>query len=199
MIQDRDLVEAIINGEVSRKVRRMTLNAQRWSILGTVTLLVAGLGWGMAHGESKPAADPAVERARQQIRMLDDIYKTSVVAITDKYVNKETDLPAATVAMALFDAMKKKGWHDSRLIDATGQPYEDKNVAKDDFEKAAIKALTSGKDYYEQLITVDGAQRLRAATPVPVVMKKCTMCHENYKTVKAGAPVGVITYDVPVK
>ena len=30
-------------------------------------------------------------------------------------------------------------------------------------------------------------------------IQKCTMCHENFKTVKDGVPVGVLTYDVPVK
>lgn len=152
-----------------------------------------------AEGQAKPAVDPAVERARDQVKMLDDIYKTAVVAITDKYVHKETDSPAIIVAMGLFDAMKKKGWHEVRLIDATGAPYAEKNVAKDDFEKAAIKALVDGKDYFEQVVTVDGKQRLRAATAVPVVMTKCTMCHDNYKSVKKGAPIGALTYDVPVK
>ena len=180
----------------------MTPSTRKWTIFAVTGMLLAGMAWGTrgtVQGQPKAEADPAVERARQQIRMLDDIYKTAVVAITDKYVHKETDLPAATVAMALFDVMKKKGWHDSRLIDATGSPYLEKNVAKDDFEKAAVVALKGGTDYYEQLIKVDGKPRLRAATPVPVVMKKCTMCHENYKSVKEGAPVGVLTYDVPVK
>jgi hypothetical protein len=154
---------------------------------------------GTAEGQAKPEADPAVERTREQIKMLDDIYKTAVVAITDKYVHKETDSAAIIVAMGLFDAMKKKGWHEVRLIDATGQPYNEKNVAKDDFEKTAVKAIVGGKDYYEQLVKVDGKQRLRAATSVPVVMKKCTMCHENYKTVKDGVAIGLLTYDVPVK
>ena len=168
---------------------------------GIACILAVGLAWGtrnVAEGQSKNEAEPAVERARQQVRMLDDIYKTVVVAITDKYVNKETDLPAATVAMALFDAMKKKGWHEARLIDASGHPYHEKNTAKDDFERAAVKAIVGGKDYYEQVVKVDRKQRLRAATPVPVVMKKCTMCHENYKDVKDGAAIGLLTYDVPV-
>ena len=176
----------------------MTLTARRRIGFVVAGLLVAGLAWG-TRGVAEEQSDPAVERARQQIRMLDDIYKTAVVAITDKYVQKETDLPAATVAMSLFEVMKKKGWHESRLIDATGHPYAEKNVAKDDFEKAAVKALLGGKDYYEQLVKVDGKPRLRAATPVPVVMKKCTMCHDHYKEVKEGVPVGVLTYDVPVK
>lgn len=179
----------------------MVLNARRLIGLGIVGVLVIGLAWGTSavEGQAKPESDPAVERTRQQIMMLDDIYKTAVVAITDKYVHKETDSPAIIVAMGLFDAMKKKGWHEVRLIDATGQPYEEKNVAKDDFEKAAVKALVGGKDYYEQLVTTNGKQRLRAATAVPVVMKKCTMCHENYKQVKEGVAIGLLTYDVPVK
>jgi hypothetical protein len=175
--------------------------ARRLVGIGIAGVLIAGMAWGtrnVAEGQSKAETDPAIERARQQIKMLDDIYKTVVVAITDKYVHKETDLPAATVAMALFDAVKKKGWHEARLIDASGHPYHEKNVAKDDFEKAAVKAIVSGKEYYEQVVKIDGKQRLRAATPVPVVMKKCTMCHENYKDVKDGAAIGLLMYDVPV-
>lgn len=180
----------------------MALGARKLIGIGIAGILMAGLVFGArgtAEGQAKPEADRAVERTREQIKMLDDIYKTAVVAITDKYVHKETDSPAIIVAMGLFDAMKKKGWHEVRLIDATGQPYDEKNVAKDDFEKAAVKALVGGKDYYEQLVKVDGKQRLRAATSVPVVMKKCTMCHENYKTVKDGVAIGLLTYDVPVK
>lgn len=175
----------------------MSLKARGWC----AALVAAGLTWvgWNSWAEDPQKADPAVERARAQVRMLDDIYKNAVVAITDKYVQKETDLPAAAIAKQLFEAMKKKGWHDSRLIDATGQPYEDSNVARDDFERAAITALKSGKDYYEQIVSVKGERRLRAATPVPVVMKKCTMCHENYESVKPGVPIGVLTYDLPIQ
>ena len=180
----------------------MKLNARNLSGFGFMCLVFLGLLWGMrdeAEGQAKSQPDAAVERARQQVKMLDDIYKTVVVGITDKYVHKEDDPPAITLAMSLFAAMKSKGWHETRLIDATGHPYDAKNVAKDDFEKAAVAALVGGKDYYEQLVNVDGKQRLRAATAVPVVMKKCTMCHDNYKNVKAGVSIGALTYDVPVK
>jgi hypothetical protein len=179
----------------------MTLNVRSISSFGLMCLVVMWLVWGLRNApqaQAKDIADPAVERARLQVKMLDDIYKTVIVGITDKYVHKEDDPPAITLAMSLFAAMKSKGWHETRLIDATGHPYDIKNVAKDDFEKAAVAALVSGKDYYEQVIKVDGKPRLRAATAVPVVMKKCTMCHENYKNVKQGVPIGALTYDVPV-
>ena len=31
------------------------------------------------------AADPALDRARQQVKMLDELYKNAVVSITKKY------------------------------------------------------------------------------------------------------------------
>lgn len=180
----------------------MKLSARSGVGLGIVVALSAGLTLGTlgsVQGESKAENEAAVQRARQQIKMLDDIYKTAVIGITSTYVKKETDTPAITLGKALFDTMKKKGWHETKLLDATGHPYSEVNVAKDEFEKAAVDALKGGKDYYEQLVKVNGEQRLRAATPVPVVLEKCTMCHENYKSVKPGAPIGILTYDVPVK
>ena len=71
---------------------------------------------------SASAADPAVARARKTVQMLDDIYKNAVVLITDKYVHDEDDFPAGSAAVALFEAISKKGWHQVRLIDATGPP-----------------------------------------------------------------------------
>jgi len=95
--------------------------------------------------------------------------------------------------------MKDKGYHEVRLLDATGEPFEAKNVAQDDFEKAAIKALKSGKPYYEQVVEKDGKRYLRAATPIPVVMKKCTLCHPNYEHAKAGEPIGALGYTLLVE
>ncbi len=49
------------------------------------------------------------------------------------------------------------------MVDATGEPYDDKNVAKDDFEKEAVKQLQAGKDYFEQVERRDDGRYLRAA------------------------------------
>ena len=45
----------------------------------------------------------------------------------------------------------------------------------------------------------DGKRYLRAATPIPVVLKKCTMCHDNYNDVKADGPIGVLSYTIEVE
>ena len=143
--------------------------------------------------------DPAVARARKTVAMLDDIYKTTVVLITEHYVTEKSSLAAGEAAQALFAAIKKKGWHEVRLIDAAGEPIVDGNRPKDDFEKAAVAALKSGKSGYEQVIEKDGKRYLRSATPIPVVHKKCIMCHDNYAKAKEGEPIGALGYTIPIE
>ena len=131
--------------------------------------------------------------------MLDDVYKTAVVLITDKYVHTEDDFPAGSAAVAWFDAISKKGWHEVRLLDATGKPHDEKNTARDDFDREAIKQLKAGKAFYDQVEETDGKRVLRAATPVPVVLKKCIMCHDHYADAKPGEPIGILSYSVPIE
>jgi len=144
-------------------------------------------------------AEEALARTREQVKMLDDLYKTAVVLITDKYVHSENDFAAGSAAIALFSAMKKKGWHEVRLVDASGDPLMEGNSPQDDFEKKAVEELKGGKAYYEEVVEGDGKSTLRAATAVPVVLEKCTMCHPNYKEVAKGAPIGILSYKLTVK
>jgi hypothetical protein len=149
--------------------------------------------------EKKEVDKAAVDRTRKTVRMLDDVYKTTIVLVTDRYVHSEKDYPAGRAAVKLFGDISKKGWHEVRIIDATGQPSSPSNVAKDNFDREGIKQLKGGKDYYEEVIQKDGKSYLRAITPVPVVMDKCVMCHANYKTVKKGEPIGALTYTLPIE
>jgi hypothetical protein len=129
--------------------------------------------------------DPAaLERARKTVHMLDDVYKTTIVLITDKYVNSKKDYPAGRAAKKLFGDISKKGSHTVRIIDATGEPYDAKNVAEDDFDKEGLQRLKAGKACHEQVIEKNGKSYLRAMTAIPVVMDKCVMCHANYKKAK---------------
>ncbi|MEM7234327.1 MAG: DUF3365 domain-containing protein [Planctomycetota bacterium] len=167
------------------------------SIVSLFALAISVSVWART-SESQPK-DAALERTRKQVRMLDDIYKTTVVLITDKYVHSEKDFPAGSAAVALFDAMKKKGWHEVRLLDASGKPRRRKNVASDAFEKAAVSALKSGKSYYEEVIR-DGAKRkLRAATAIPVVSEKCTMCHAHFEDAAKGEAIGALSYTLTIE
>ncbi len=162
-------------------------------------LVALGQPLAAADKKKKRKGDAALARTRKTVKMLDDVYKSAVVLITTHYVNDEDDLPAGSAAIALFDAVKKKGWHEVRLLDASGEPLEDKNSAKDDFEKAAVEKLKSGKTWHEEEIKKDGKRYLRAATPIPVVLKKCIMCHDNYKDFKPNQPIGVLSYTIPIE
>src|SRR5262245_27515131 len=80
--------------------------------------------------EMKGPDKAALERAREKVQLLDDAYKLAVVSITKNYVEMQSEVPAAQVAKEVLEAMHKKGWHTSRLIDATGKPKKKENVAK---------------------------------------------------------------------
>lgn len=168
-------------------------------------LLVAGVALGLsgtrqARGQAptapQAAADPALERAREQVRMLDDLYKTAVVSITRTYVSKQDNRPAIMIAKDVFGAMQKRGWHSARLVDATGEPLNDANAPRSDFEKEAYGRIRAGQPYFEQVIGQGKDRRLLAATVVPVVMPKCAECHENKKL---GEVLGFLRYEVPIK
>lgn len=166
-----------------------------------LALVVGSNGWLLTLGQAddKKVDPAAVERARKNVKMLDDVYKTTVMLITDKYVNSKKDFPAGRAAIALFKGISQKGWHEVRLIDASGEPYSERNVARDDFDKEGIKQIKDGKGFYDRVEFKDGKPYLRAITPIPVVMDKCIMCHENYKKAKKGEPIGALTYTIPIE
>lgn len=141
------------------------------------------------------ASSPAVERARREVHLLDDVYKSAIVLITEHYVDDKHSLAAGTAFKVLFKSMKDKGWHEVRLIDALGEPINPENSPRDDFEREAVKQMLAGKTYYERIETKNGKQYLHAATPIPLVMEKCTMCHDNFKGKKV---VGALGYTLPL-
>jgi hypothetical protein len=167
-------------------------------VSGTAAIcLTVACAWLAA--EDKKSDDPAIARTRKQVLMLDDLYKTAIVLVTQHYVDEASDLAAGAAFQKLFQAMREKGHHDVRLLDATGQPYNEKNLPRDAFEKAAIAALKAGKPGYEEVVKVDGQRFLKMATPVPVVMKKCTLCHPAYEKAAAGEAIGALAYTVKVE
>jgi hypothetical protein len=138
-----------------------------------------------------PADDPALVRTREQVQMLDSLYKNAVVSITNKYDGP----PAIKVAKDVFGAMEKGGWHKAKLVDASGTPQNEANQPQTEFEKRAAAAIKTGKPYYEE-VGGEGAERtLHVATVVPAVLKKCATCHG----VEEGSLLGFIRYEVPVK
>jgi hypothetical protein len=156
-------------------------------VLGTAglsALSVSGAGY-------PPENDPALDRTRAQAKMLDDLLKVAVVDITNRYDGP----PAAKVAKAIFAAAKDKQYFNAKLLDATGSPQNEANVPGDDFEKRAAEAMKKGQTYHEEVIGQGSSRRLRVATVVPAVTKKCARCHG----VQEGDLLGFLSYDLPVK
>lgn len=168
-----------------------------------LALAISGPVLTRAYSAQKPEKknpDPdAVKRARKEVRMLDDIFKTAIVIITDKYVKTKKDYPAGRAAVTWLRQVGEKGHPEVRLIDVSGEPYNPGNVARDAFEKEGVKQLKAGKGYYDRVVRKGGKEYLRAITAIPVVMDKCILCHENYKMAKKGEAIGALTYTVPLE
>ena len=137
-----------------------------------------------------------LEYARKTVRMLDDVYKTYIVLITEEYVDDPSVLPAATLSKRVFKSMNKKGWHKTRLLDATGTPFNPENNPRDAFERDAINAMISGRTYFEKIEKIDGKDHLRAVTSVHAVMKGCISCHPSSKI---GDLLGGIAYSIALE
>lgn len=135
----------------------------------------------VAEAAAEAEREASIARTRDQVRMLDDLYKTAVVLITEHYVDEPTTLSAASAAKALFAEMSKRGWHDVRLVGLTEDLVNPANAPSDDFERAAAERLLAGDAFYEEVVVDAGTDYLRYATPVPVVMEKCVMCHPSYE------------------
>ncbi|MGR3293633.1 MAG: c-type heme family protein [Candidatus Scalindua sp.] len=134
-----------------------------------------------------------LDHARKTVRMLDDIYKTYIVLITEEYVDDPSVLPAATLSKRVFKSMNKKGWHKARLLDATGTPFNPENNPRDEFERDAINAMISGRTYFEKIEKINGKVHLRVVTSVHAVMKGCISCHPSSRV---GDLLGGIAYDI---
>ena len=184
----------------------MSLHRQRWAAAGVLgglaavgMTLISSSGRGpeaRAAADDAAATDPALERTRDQVKMLDDLYKNAVVSITKRYVNEQGEQPAIMVAKDVFGAMRKQGWHSAKLVDATGDPMGPDNAPKTAFEKDAARAMNAGQPYFDRVVGEGKDRRLLAATVVPVVMQKCADCHTHKKV---GEVLGLIRYDIPIK
>ncbi len=161
---------------------------------GLFSAWVVGLAFDKAPATG--GTQDAVERARREVRMLDDLYKTAVVLVNDNYVQDESSFAAGEWARQVFTAMKEKGWHHARLVDATGKPLNDENKPADAFEAKAVKSLLAGESYLDEVETRDGKRYLRAMTLVPAVNQKCVICHNDNKV---GDVLGGISYTLPIE
>lgn len=183
------------------RLSRSTCSLASVSLFGIAAMVTLGTVIQPVTGQENKSGDAALERTRKTVRMLDDIYKGGIVAITQNYVNDRDTIPAGTAFKQVFKSAEEKGWHTVRLVDGMGDPINIENAPIDDFEKKALKALVEGKTngWYETEEVVKGKRTLRVATAVPVVFEKCIMCHDNYEDVPKGQAIGALTYKITIE
>jgi hypothetical protein len=174
--------------------------------LGLVALATAAEKSAAEKSPTKPAAKAeaaesqasrlTADQARREVRLLDDLYKSAIIYINEVYVQDANSVAAGETARDLFAAMKAKGWHDARLVDATGKPLNEENKPQNDFEKKAVAKILAGETYYDQIVEENGHNYLRAATLVPAINDKCIICHPGNKV---GDVLGAVSYKIAIE
>lgn len=177
---------------VSKTIRTRSVLGCIACALAAAALLAAMTGFDHARADEDP--DPALKQAREQVKMLDSLYKNAVVSITKRYKDGP---PAIMVAKDVFGAMDKDGWHSARLVGVLDKDLllNESNAPKSEFEQRAAEQIKAGKPYYEEVLGEGNERRLAAATVVPAVLPRCASCHG----VVEGDLLGFIRYEIPVK
>ena len=107
--------------------------------------------------------------------------------IAQHYVNDEDSIPAATSFEKPFEATEQRGWHKVRLLDATGEPSNDQNIAEDTSEKPATTKILAGDSCDKPVQVQRETKHLLVAVQIPLVFVNCTMCHDKYENVTKGS------------
>ena len=162
--------------------------------LGLAAMLAIPVSVAAEQANAPP--DPELERTRQEVKMLDDLFKNAIVLIDETYVKKPDSVAAATASKALFAALKKAGWYDVRILGLTDVIGDQDDIPRDAFERTAAAKLIAGDKWYEEVSEKDGTRYLRVATGIPLVSENCLMCHANFKGNKGN--VGALAYTVPM-
>lgn len=168
--------------------------------LAGIALLGVSCYWHFAIGNGPTATDEKegarnLRRARRETEMLDTLYKTAIVSVTQTYVENDSSTAAITSFQPVLKAMKDGKWHEVRLVDGLGDPINPENSPKDAFEKQAIKEMLAGKERIDAVEKIDGNDVLRTMTILPMALEKCVLCHANYRGKKI---VGGVSYQVPL-
>ena len=133
----------------------------------------------LAGAASVGQADPAVERTRNPIRVLDDLYQSSIVGSDEHRAGNFS--PTA----------------DVRAVDLSGSPINPSSSPRDRFETAAARRMIQGDEWYEEVVERGGKRSLRVATPIPFSTRRCVRCHSEYKRYPQGQPIGFLSYRAP--
>jgi len=161
-----------------------------------VLILLSATGGLLATGDESTDAPERVSRVslnaqRAQATILHEAMHAALRVTHDRYYREDEGLMIPAAAMKeVFADLKKRQNLTLRWLVVDGQAMNTDHEAQNDFEKAAVAALKSGKSSYEQ---VQGAAYRRVA---PITLSNhCLKCHvpdrKNTKDRQAGLIVSI--------
>ena len=138
------------------------------------------------------AAKPLpLEQARQRAQLLHDIYESTLLTMHRHYFepDKQRVIPSRALEDVFYTGQRRWGV-EARWLAVSAQAMNIDHKAKTVFEKAAVRALTTGKKRHEEVR--DGTYRM--AAPI-VLFANCIRCH----TTRRRNPVAGLVLSLPVK
>lgn len=152
----------------------MTLRPTAWLIVAGSALMFLGPKAVPSDGPTKQTTPaPTVDEARQRARLLHETVHDTLQIVHAQYFedNAGQILPAASLKN-VFQAVEENNGVKLRWLVVEGRAMNIDHNPKDDFEKEAAKALTSGQGEYERF--ANGVYRYAG----PITLRaECLKCH----------------------
>jgi hypothetical protein len=153
-----------------------------------------------ARSEEKAAKDAkevpraTLSEAKGQAKLLHDTFDTSLQMVHLEYYREDEGLPIPSLIFEdVFKVVGKDRDIKFHWIAVNAQPMSVDHRAKDDFEKAAVKELASGKESYE---AVEGDVYRRAGAIT--LFSQCLKCHVPNRTSTESRTAGLVI-SIPIK
>lgn len=174
---------------------------------GAVLLAGAALALVVADEKSTPAPAPAatpastpaaesaaLPAARQQARLAHQIYAASLDVIHERYFRDDRSTVPARALEDVFSEVARQTRIDARWIGVNARTMSINHEPKDDFEKAAAKAIAGGKREYEAV--ENGVYRRAEAVPLAV---GCLTCHGSFGMVPKTPRFAALVVKMPLE
>ncbi|TWU17273.1 hypothetical protein Pla52o_52790 [Novipirellula galeiformis] len=116
----------------------------------------------------------SVELARDRATVMQDVYKSTLAMLHDRYFHRDKSLLPARAMQDIFSDIEDQSGVEARWISASLKPMSVDHAPKSEFEKRAAKEIATGSTHVE--LVEDGYYRRALAIPLT---GGCLSCHEG--------------------
>lgn len=116
----------------------------------------------------------SVELARDRATVMQNVYKSTLMMLHDRYFHRDKSLLPARAMQDIFSDIEDQSGVEARWISASLEPMSIDNAPESEFEKRAAKEIASGTSPVE-LVEDD---YFRRAIAIPLT-GGCLSCHEG--------------------